>query len=95
MVPGGIIKVRVKEQADGNISGRVVHVSSKDGTEICRLRQDLWGILPPGCQLKSTDQGGTTAVEGLHPGTYKVSVEGIEGTVEATVKALETVTVTL
>jgi len=93
LTPGGGIRVQLEGTGDSEVADRVVHVKTADGKEIIRSRAAEYAMaFGPWTAfvIAPTDDAGVTSIGGLAEGTYTISVEGNAGTVQATVKALET-----
>jgi protocatechuate 3,4-dioxygenase beta subunit len=72
--------------------GKSVHVKTKSGDEILRLRDSEYvsGGFMAGCELDQSDADGKVSVKGLEPGKYSVTVDGSGASLSVEVKALET-----
>lgn len=95
LVPGGSVNVRLSGAA--GLEGRVVRISGEDGTEVLRSRQSSWMGFGMGVAfvIAPTDADGATTINGLRPGKYTVSVDGVDKRASVTVKPLDEAVVEL
>jgi protocatechuate 3,4-dioxygenase beta subunit len=94
LVPAGGLRVVLQGDA---VSGRTLLLRNARGEDVPRLRDQSLAGVPALASiiLPLTDEDGTAVINGLAPGQYTIGVEGSDQTVDATVKALDTVEVTL